>query len=328
MATIPKPQIGLLKGLGLTLKTALKPATTAQYPHVKPDLPPRTRGVIALMEENCTVCMLCAKECPDWCIYIDSRKETVPLEGGRTRTRNILDRFAIDFALCMYCGICVEVCPFDALFWSPEFEYAEHSIAELTHEKEKLRQWMDTVPPPPQLETGAEPPAELVKGFEAARKEAEQAVAARQPAAPAAGAPAQAPAKGQAKADEPKIEAQIDQEVFDRLVAEGMPERAARAKAKAAFMKAAKKQRAEQPATEAATAADEAAPPTQAEVPPPAAVEVGSPQPAEDEHIEPEIDQEVFDRLVAEGASERVARAKAKAAFVKAERKRRQGGQT
>jgi NADH-quinone oxidoreductase subunit I len=58
------PKIGLLKGLALTLKTALKPATTAQYPHVKPDLPPRTRGVIALMEENCTVCMLCARECP------------------------------------------------------------------------------------------------------------------------------------------------------------------------------------------------------------------------------------------------------------------------
>ncbi len=28
----------------------------------------------------------------------------------------------------MYCGICVEVCPFDALFWTPEFEYSEHRI--------------------------------------------------------------------------------------------------------------------------------------------------------------------------------------------------------
>ena len=38
---------------------------------------------------------------------------------------NTLDRFDIDYALCMYCGICVEVCPFDALFWSPEYEYSE-----------------------------------------------------------------------------------------------------------------------------------------------------------------------------------------------------------
>ena len=35
-------------------------------------LPARSRGVIALLEENCTVCMLCVRECPDWCIYIES----------------------------------------------------------------------------------------------------------------------------------------------------------------------------------------------------------------------------------------------------------------
>ncbi|MCA1832702.1 MAG: hypothetical protein LC750_08225, partial [Actinobacteria bacterium] len=48
---------GLAKGLSVTMKTMLHPAITAQYPDVKPNLPPRTRGVIALKEENCTVCM-------------------------------------------------------------------------------------------------------------------------------------------------------------------------------------------------------------------------------------------------------------------------------
>src|SRR5262249_5012403 len=76
-------------------------------------LPPRSRGVIGLLEENCTVCMLCARECPDWCIYIESHKQTVPApDSGRPRVRNVLDRFAIDFSLCMYCGICIEVCPY------------------------------------------------------------------------------------------------------------------------------------------------------------------------------------------------------------------------
>ncbi|GIH76190.1 hypothetical protein Plo01_26190 [Planobispora longispora] len=143
---------------------------TQQYPEVRPDLPARSRGVIALVEENCTVCMLCARECPDWCIYIDSHKETLPApEGGRPRARNVLDRFAIDFSLCMYCGICIEVCPFDALFWSPEFEYAEGDIRNLVHEKDRLAAWAQTVPPPPAHELNADPPKELAAASRPAR---------------------------------------------------------------------------------------------------------------------------------------------------------------
>ena len=144
------PGAGLAKGLAVTMRTMSRRSVTAQYPDVAPELPPRSRGVIALLEENCTVCMLCARECPDWCIYIDSHKETIPAPpGGRERQRNVLDRFDIDFSLCMYCGICIEACPFDALFWSPEFEYAELDIRDLTHGKERLGEWMATVPPPP-----------------------------------------------------------------------------------------------------------------------------------------------------------------------------------
>ena len=152
--------IGLLKGMAVTLKHLFKHNTVIEYPDVKQDLSPRTRGVIALKEENCTVCMLCARECPDWCIYIDSHKEELPPKraGGRPRKRNVLDRFAIDYALCMYCGICVEVCPYDALFWSREYEYSEFDIRELTHEKERLSDWMASVLPPPELEVGAELP--------------------------------------------------------------------------------------------------------------------------------------------------------------------------
>ncbi len=154
---------GILKGLATTARTMTKPTHTAEYPDAQPHLPPRSRGVIALLEENCTSCMLCARECPDWCIYIDSHKETIPAttEGGRERQRNVLDRFAIDFSLCMYCGICIEVCPFDALHWSPEFEYAEMDIRDLLHEKDRLGQWMPTVPPPSALDEHSAEPAEI-----------------------------------------------------------------------------------------------------------------------------------------------------------------------
>jgi NADH-quinone oxidoreductase subunit I len=76
-------------------------------------------GSIRLIEAACTSCMICARECPTWCISIDSHTE--PIEnlpaGARERTQNVLDRFAIDWSLCMYCGICVDECPFDALEW-------------------------------------------------------------------------------------------------------------------------------------------------------------------------------------------------------------------
>jgi NADH-quinone oxidoreductase subunit I len=135
-------------------------------------LPARSRGVIGLLEENCTVCMLCARECPDWCIYIDSHKETVQPPGAhaRPRTSYVLDRFAIDFSLCMYCGICIEVCPFDALFWAPEHAYAGTSLVELTHERERLREWMWGVPPPPPLDPAAEPAKEVVAAEKAERR--------------------------------------------------------------------------------------------------------------------------------------------------------------
>jgi NADH-quinone oxidoreductase subunit I len=170
-STGPGVGLGLVKGLATTARALMRPSHTAEYPDVKPQLPPRSRGVIALVEENCTVCMLCARECPDWCIYIDSHKETLPaVQGGRERQRNVLDRFAIDFSLCMYCGICIEACPFDALYWSPEFEYAELDIRDLLHERERLSQWATTVPAPPALDPGAPEPKEVAAAQKAAAK--------------------------------------------------------------------------------------------------------------------------------------------------------------
>jgi NADH-quinone oxidoreductase subunit I len=173
---------GLLQGLRVTWQNMTRRSSTAQYPDALPDLPPRTRGVIALFEENCTVCMLCARECPSWCIYIDSHKETVPPveEGGRERSRNVLDRFAIDFSLCMYCSICIDVCPFDALFWTPEFEYAEFDIRDLTHERDRLRDWMWTVPPPPALDPHADAPKEVTAARRSAEKAGSQRAEARE----------------------------------------------------------------------------------------------------------------------------------------------------
>ena len=145
-------------------------------PEVGP-VPPRSRGTIGLLEENCTVCMLCARECPDWCLHIEGHTELAPPErpGGRPRVRNVLDRFAVDFSLCMYCGICIEVCPFDALFWAPELVPAETSRPALVEERDVLREWLAAVPPPPPLDPLAEPAEEVAAAERLDRVAAERA---------------------------------------------------------------------------------------------------------------------------------------------------------
>lgn len=163
------PAYGILASMRVTLKAMLSRAVTVHYPDERVELPPRTRGVIALLEENCTVCMLCSKECPCWCIYIEGHKETKP---GKRKAVNAIDRFAIDFGLCMYCGICVEVCPFDALHWSPAFEYTSFTYEGMVHELPVLTQWQHHVLPPPLLVDDADEDAKA-KAVEANAKRTE-----------------------------------------------------------------------------------------------------------------------------------------------------------
>ena len=77
--------------------------------------------------------MLCVRECPAWCISLDSHTVDVTEEGARRpRKVNVLDSFEIDYSLCMYCGVCIDVCPFDALAWD------EHRALVTTNREDML----------------------------------------------------------------------------------------------------------------------------------------------------------------------------------------------
>lgn len=94
---------------------------------------------IRLIVASCTSCDLCVKQCPDHCIDLESHNEQVSEPGARRpRSVAVLDAFSIDYARCMFCGICIEVCPFDALEWSETPVAATNSLGELNYDKDRL----------------------------------------------------------------------------------------------------------------------------------------------------------------------------------------------
>ena len=102
---------------------------------------------IALHPASCTSCMLCVRECPDWCISLAAHTEPDPdatqySNARRPTTKNVLDKFTINFGDCMWCGICVEVCPFDALFWSETPIESTHGRNELILDQTKLVEFL------------------------------------------------------------------------------------------------------------------------------------------------------------------------------------------
>ncbi len=99
--------IGVAKGMLVTLKHVFRPAITVNYPEQQRDIPARARTNLLWFEERCTGCSTCAQACPDGCILV----ATSPRQDGTLA----IDRYEIDFRICMYCGLCTEACPYQAI---------------------------------------------------------------------------------------------------------------------------------------------------------------------------------------------------------------------
>lgn len=127
LADIIGGAVSIIKGHQITLRNLFRPKVTEQYPYREPGreyVPkPGYKGDFALIGDEerpgglrCIACMACATNCPTGCIHIQA-------EGKGKERRPVA--FDIDIGLCMYCWLCVEVCPVKAITMTSEY----HNVA-------------------------------------------------------------------------------------------------------------------------------------------------------------------------------------------------------
>ena len=123
---------GLLKGMAVTIKQNLRHPTVTQYPEQRLHTSRRIRGQELIWDQKrCTGCATCAKTCHQGAIKIVTSTDA-------ENNRYIVETYRVDTGYCIQCGLCVEACPYDALFMGAAYERARYRRHELVQEKEQM----------------------------------------------------------------------------------------------------------------------------------------------------------------------------------------------
>jgi NADH-quinone oxidoreductase subunit I len=142
---------GILKGLVETARNFLGSyagkdrLTTIQFPEERAPRIEASRNFPFLVYDGtdpqaglrCVSCLICEKECPPKCIFIEKSTDKKPDATGKPQFYPA--RFNIDVSVCMSCQICVEVCPFDAIKMDVDFEQSSTDrFSDLLWPKQRL----------------------------------------------------------------------------------------------------------------------------------------------------------------------------------------------
>jgi NADH-quinone oxidoreductase subunit I len=112
-----------------------KEIITQQYPENRKTLKmfDRFKGEVSMPHDNnnqhkCTACSICEINCPNGSIEVISKQ--VEKEDGKKKKE--LDIYIYKLSMCTFCGLCIKVCPQDAIVFSQGFEHAVFNREKLT----------------------------------------------------------------------------------------------------------------------------------------------------------------------------------------------------
>ena len=124
--------LGMLKGLTVTLLHLIRHPTVNQYPRQRLNVSRRIRGnELIWSREKCTGCATCAKSCPQGAIEIVT-------STNMADNKYEVETYRVDTGYCVQCGLCVEACPYDALFMGYSFERAQYRRGDLVQSDDAL----------------------------------------------------------------------------------------------------------------------------------------------------------------------------------------------
>lgn len=137
---------GTFKAIYAAVRQLPRRRMTMRYPEVQTELAsyyvydpklgvakPGYKGRHILWMDKCTGCQLCSIACEN----ISQAIEMVKV--SRTQPNNKKSIFPqVDYAKCVFCGLCVDACPFYALGMTDDFNLVATTKKSLVYSPEKL----------------------------------------------------------------------------------------------------------------------------------------------------------------------------------------------